>query len=76
MRDGLRKLAVYKDESGTLLRLSAACTHMKCVVAWNPVEKTWDCPCHGSRFAPDGGLISGPATSPLPKVGVEEEAAG
>jgi glycine/D-amino acid oxidase-like deaminating enzyme/nitrite reductase/ring-hydroxylating ferredoxin subunit len=60
------KLAVYKDELGTIHVCSAVCTHMKCVVNWNPAEKTWDCPCHGSRFKTDGQVIEGPAVINLP----------
>lgn len=59
------KLAVYRDPAGAFTVRSATCTHMGCLVRWNPSEKTWDCPCHGSRFATDGGVISGPAESPL-----------
>ena len=55
VRRGLRKLAVYRDESGDLHERSAYCTHLGCVVAWNRAERTWDCPCHGSRFDVDGG---------------------
>lgn len=55
------KLAVYRDEQNQLHVCSAVCTHMKCIVNWNNAEKTWDCPCHGSRFMIDGSVIEGPA---------------
>jgi glycine/D-amino acid oxidase-like deaminating enzyme/nitrite reductase/ring-hydroxylating ferredoxin subunit len=60
-------LAVYRDDRGKLLVRSAVCTHMGCLVNWNQAERTWDCPCHGSRFKPDGAVIAGPAESPLPE---------
>jgi Rieske Fe-S protein len=60
------KTAVYRDEAGAVTLRSAICTHMGCVVGWNAAERTWDCPCHGSRFTPSGAVISGPAESPLP----------
>ena len=63
-RDG-SKVAVFRNEAGKVTLRSATCTHMGCLVAWNTAEKTWDCPCHGSRFTPDGKVISGPAESPL-----------
>ncbi|MGQ9365659.1 FAD-dependent oxidoreductase [Azospirillum sp. ST 5-10] len=63
-RDG-RPLAVYRDPRGGLHRLSAVCTHLQCIVRWNPAEKSWDCPCHGSRFATDGAVLNGPAAAPL-----------
>ncbi len=66
-RDGA-KVAAYRDPSGAVTLRSAICTHMGCVVAWNTAERTWDCPCHGSRFKPDGEVISGPAEAPLSKV--------
>ena len=59
------KVAVYRDERGGLHGCSAVCTHLACDVAWNRAEKTWDCPCHGSRFSPDGRVINGPATADL-----------
>jgi glycine/D-amino acid oxidase-like deaminating enzyme/nitrite reductase/ring-hydroxylating ferredoxin subunit len=59
------KVAAYRDPAGALTVRSATCTHMGCLVSGNPTERTWDCPCHGSRFAPDGEVISGPAESPL-----------
>jgi Rieske Fe-S protein len=60
-----KSVAVYRDESGVTIQRSAVCTHMGCLVAWNQAERTWDCPCHGSRFKPDGTVIAGPAESPL-----------
>jgi len=62
------KVAAYRDPSGKTTLVSATCTHLGCQVAWNTAEKTWDCPCHGSRFQPGGAVISGPAESPLPSV--------
>ena len=67
-----RKIAAYRDDSGTLHCVSPVCTHMACDVAWNPAEKTWDCPCHGSRFRPDGAVLNGPARDPLKKIELEE----
>lgn len=66
VRQGLKKLAVQRDDTGQLHTLSATCTHLGCVVRWNPLEKTWDCPCHGSRFKPTGQVINGPANTNLP----------
>jgi nucleotide-binding universal stress UspA family protein len=63
---GDHKVAVYRDRKGNVHALSARCTHMGCTVKWNPTENTWDCPCHGSRFAPTGKVVSGPAVKPLP----------
>ena len=59
------KIAVYRDERGELHGCSPVCTHLACDVAWNVAEKTWDCPCHGSRFSPEGRVINGPAVSDL-----------
>ncbi|MEW5726484.1 MAG: FAD-dependent oxidoreductase, partial [Pseudomonadota bacterium] len=66
LRSGLSKLAVYRDDVGTVHRRSAVCTHLKCIVAWNDAEKSWDCACHGSRFARFGRVVNGPANAPLP----------
>jgi glycine/D-amino acid oxidase-like deaminating enzyme/nitrite reductase/ring-hydroxylating ferredoxin subunit len=65
MRRGMTKVAVYRDGRGTVHERSAVCPHLGCIVHWNGAEKTWDCPCHGSRFDPKGELIAGPANSPL-----------
>jgi glycine/D-amino acid oxidase-like deaminating enzyme/nitrite reductase/ring-hydroxylating ferredoxin subunit len=65
LRHGLKKIAVYRDEVGELHEMSAVCPHLKCIVEWNPGEKTWDCPCHGSRFNATGEVLNGPAISNL-----------
>jgi Rieske Fe-S protein len=65
MRSGIRKLAVFKAADGTVVELSAACPHLGCLVHWNSFEQCWDCPCHGSQFAPDGSVLNGPAVKPL-----------
>jgi glycine/D-amino acid oxidase-like deaminating enzyme/nitrite reductase/ring-hydroxylating ferredoxin subunit len=70
IRRGLTKVAVYRDELGALNECSAVCPHLGCIVSWNGVEKTWDCPCHGSRFDHHGRVINGPANSDL--AGLEE----
>jgi Rieske Fe-S protein len=58
-------VAICRDEDGTMHRLRAVCPHLGCIVAWNESERTWDCPCHGSRFCADGSLIAGPAEEGL-----------
>lgn len=65
LRDGLTKIAAYRDDRGTLHKCSAICPHLNCIVAWNQAEHTWDCPCHGSRFDKFGKVLNGPATSDL-----------
>jgi glycine/D-amino acid oxidase-like deaminating enzyme/nitrite reductase/ring-hydroxylating ferredoxin subunit len=65
VREGLGKLAVCRDEQGRLHALSAVCTHLGCIVHWNSLEGTWDCPCHGSCFGTDGRVLNGPATAAL-----------
>ncbi|KQV82206.1 oxidoreductase [Massilia sp. Root351] len=65
VRDGAAKLAVYRDDEGGLHAVSARCTHLGCQVHWNSVERSWDCPCHASRFATDGAVLHGPANTPL-----------
>jgi Rieske Fe-S protein len=69
---GDRRIVLYRDESGTLHALSSVCTHLGCNVDWNRAEKTWDCPCHGSRFSPDGAVLRGPAARPLSPASVPE----
>ena len=58
-------IAGYRDDDGRLHAVSAVCTHMGCLVGWNENDRSWDCPCHGSRFALDGEVIHGPAVLPL-----------
>jgi 3-phenylpropionate/trans-cinnamate dioxygenase ferredoxin reductase component len=59
------RMAVHRADDGTIHAVSAVCTHLGCLVEFNGAEKTWDCPCHGSRFRPDGSVIRGPARRPL-----------
>ena len=68
VRRGLTKVAIYRDEDGALHERSAICPHLGCVVDWNPGEKTWDCPCHGSRYHKDGHVVNGPANRGLSEV--------
>jgi glycine/D-amino acid oxidase-like deaminating enzyme/nitrite reductase/ring-hydroxylating ferredoxin subunit len=65
MREGASKLAVYRDEAGTIHKHSAVCPHLGCIVAWNSTEQTFDCPCHGSRFSANGQVYQGPANTNL-----------
>jgi len=62
---GRKKFAVFRDQNGKLCKFSPVCTHLGCLVRWNPAESTWDCPCHGSRFKPTGEVIAGPAEEAL-----------
>ena len=68
LRRGAKKVAVYRAGDGSVSERSAVCTHAGCVVHWNGFEKCWDCPCHGSQFAPDGEVLNGPAVKPLAEV--------
>jgi glycine/D-amino acid oxidase-like deaminating enzyme/nitrite reductase/ring-hydroxylating ferredoxin subunit len=68
IRRGVHKIAAYRDDKGTVHEHSAVCTHLRCIVDWNTAEKSWDCPCHGSRFDPLGKVLNGPATADLEKV--------
>jgi Rieske Fe-S protein len=60
-----RAVAAYRNEKGKLVTLSPVCTHLGCRVHWNRTDRTWECPCHGSRFQPTGEVIAGPAERPL-----------
>ena len=65
LSEGLSRIATYRSPDGTLHRLSAVCTHLGCIVQWNGTERSWDCPCHGSRYDRFGTVINGPANSNL-----------
>jgi glycine/D-amino acid oxidase-like deaminating enzyme/nitrite reductase/ring-hydroxylating ferredoxin subunit len=65
VRDGLGKTGVFRAEDGKVHALSLRCTHLGCLLRFNAAERSWDCPCHGSRFDVDGAVLEGPATSPL-----------
>lgn len=66
-----QRLAVFKDDAGTVHARSAVCPHMKCLVHWNAFERSWDCPCHGSRFDVTGAVLEGPAMHDLQEVDLE-----
>jgi nitrite reductase/ring-hydroxylating ferredoxin subunit len=70
VRRGASKVAAYRDDAGVLHERSAVCTHLGCIVAWNDLERSWDCPCHGSRFDVHGKVLNGPA---LRELGPAEE---
>ncbi len=65
-------LAIFRDGEGKLHGLSSICTHEECDIDWNSFDKEWNCPCHGSRFTPDGHVITGPAIEPLNEVDIPE----
>ena len=67
-------IAVYRDDAGALHEMTAVCPHLKCIVHWNTLEKSWDCPCHGSRFDAMGKVFTGPAVSSLEPVDDGREA--
>ncbi len=67
VRRGVNKVAVYCDLNGIKYEHSAVCPHLGCIVSWNNLEKSWDCPCHGSRFDPFGKVVSGPSLTDLEK---------
>ncbi len=67
------KAGLYRDGSGELRAISATCSHMGCPLGWNPVDRTWDCPCHGSRFAADGSVVHGPAVTALEPLALSSE---
>jgi glycine/D-amino acid oxidase-like deaminating enzyme/nitrite reductase/ring-hydroxylating ferredoxin subunit len=68
LRRGTKKIAAFRDDDGELILRSAACTHLGCHLHWNSLERCWDCPCHGSHFAPDGSVLNGPAIYPLAEI--------
>lgn len=68
-----QKLAIYKDSQGDIHALNPVCTHTKCIVQWNNSEKSWDCPCHGARFDPDGVVLTGPARADLEKINMDAQ---
>jgi glycine/D-amino acid oxidase-like deaminating enzyme/nitrite reductase/ring-hydroxylating ferredoxin subunit len=65
-------IAMFKDEAGNLHAVNPACTHLDCFVSWNSAEKTWDCPCHGSRFSIDGEVFTAPARKDLEVIDLKE----
>ena len=72
VRLGGRQYAVHRDENGHVQAVSARCTHLGCIVSFNHTEQAWECPCHGSRFTPDGEILQGPAVHPLEKRDIPE----
>ena len=60
-----KKMGIYKDALGKVYAIDPGCTHIKCTVQWNDAEKSWDCPCHGSRFSYTGQVLTGPARKDL-----------
>jgi Rieske Fe-S protein len=75
VREGMSKVAAFRDDAGDIHRVSAACTHVGCHLHWNSWERCWDCPCHGSHFAIDGTVLNAPAVAPLKSMGIEKQSA-
>jgi glycine/D-amino acid oxidase-like deaminating enzyme/nitrite reductase/ring-hydroxylating ferredoxin subunit len=73
IREGLHKVATFRDDDGKVYRVSAACTHVGCHLHWNSFERCWDCPCHGSHFAIDGTPLNAPAVAPLEQMSRTKE---
>jgi glycine/D-amino acid oxidase-like deaminating enzyme/nitrite reductase/ring-hydroxylating ferredoxin subunit len=69
-QNGKHYVAIHREDNGELQAVSARCTHLGCLVGWNRADRTWECPCHGSRFGADGALLQGPATDALPPLDV------
>ncbi len=69
-------VAIYKSNSGSVFAVNSVCTHLKCVVTWNQTEKSWDCPCHGARYAIDGTVLTGPSIRNLNKLEVPVNSPG
>jgi Rieske Fe-S protein len=67
-----RRLAIFKAEDGSITALSPRCQHMGCTVDWNDADRTWDCPCHGSRYRFDGTVIRGPAKRNLDRAPLQD----
>jgi len=63
-------VGLFRDDNGHLHGVSPACSHIKCTVAWNGIERSWDCPCHGSRFGLDGTVLTAPARKPLEQISI------
>lgn len=73
MRQNGMNIGAYRGEAGAVFAVSLICTHVGCTVCWNAAETTWDCPCHGSRFDPDGTVLQGPAVRDLRRFDVSNE---
>jgi nitrite reductase/ring-hydroxylating ferredoxin subunit len=71
VREGHRLRGVYRDPDAVLHSVSLRCTHLGCLLRFNSAERSWDCPCHGSRFDVDGNVLEGPASKPLPRVAAD-----
>ena len=67
-----QRIGLYRDDNGALHAVDPVCTHAKCIVSWNTAERSWDCPCHGGRFTPEGKLITGPPAHDLQKIDLEQ----
>jgi Rieske Fe-S protein len=73
VRRGLHLIAAFRDERGIVHARGARCTHLGCVVRWNNAEKSWDCPCHGSRYDAMGRVLNGPARRDLPRQSLPQQ---